>query len=1362
MKFKRYQKIGMSAGVFVFTTIAAASFLLGTTTGLRWISSGAQWAVEGLEIGDVSGSLLHLRLSDVRYEGPGLSLRAENFSYDIAGRDLFSNRIVVSDLRLMGADVKVVTADLPAGGTSAEEPSSSSITELRAPIPLFLQNATVADTLVSIDGTTLSWQDFSLAGRWFERQITLEHLAWTGGRIAVPAERAKDEADSIEETASGHDSAKPVEASSQSVPADGALERSGSDTEKSSVGAYVEAESATVEKPKELVTVATGAQTSDVIVALAKEPFTASSDDSSKDDPITVQNETKPLGETLKALFAKPLLSELPDVVLPVDLDLEELVVADFTGFDAHLESLRLAAKFADGALAISRFNAEGSMANVKAAATLEGNVRMTGPWKTTLGVAIDATIDTTDVTQTAKFTTKLAGAVKESLRLDAELQANLPTPLSVTLTGEASPAVAGFPLSLTLRSPGFEQDTLTVSGVDFSLTGSAVDYRLEGKTHLAVRDVAKGDLSVKGKGTEANASLSSLLLATDRGTVEFAGTLDWYDAIRWETDLKIQGLDTGTLIFPKAPIRLSGDMQTKGFVKGADWSASLTGVDLQGTIQKAPLGLKGSFGMNSDGSFFSPGLKLQLGINTLDLEGEVKVQDDIPRFNVRSNIHAPDFSRAVPGATGNAEGHFHLKGKPSFPILDVDIRASNLSFAQYSLQSLLLKGGIAQDSAMMGDVTLTAQNLSIPGVTLSSVKANLRGKERKHNLTLHWDGEPVSGDMKLTGDFLRDAAQWSGQIASAVFTTPVGDVKLARPLSLRWRNTEQALRIGTHCWTHESAQVCLKKTAELDLSGKRSMPVSIGLEKFDLAFFADKLPRTTALEGRLKGTADLVLPAGFAGIPQGRVAIESEGLSGTIRTPEDDFVLGFDAFTVTSELREKRITLDWLLNVTGNGAVSGRVLVTDPLTSKTLAGNLHMEDLSVAVVNPLLSAGEKAEGVIYGDLRFGGSLTSPTLTGETGIRGARVDSAKLPFEMLPSDLILRFGGRSSILEGKLRTPKGEVTIAGDASWETLDAWRAKVTVKSKNLRLTVPPMVEADLTTYVSFEALPEKYRLEGLLSIPWARVTVKQLPDSAVAVSDDEVRLDRPGSWQSGESTSKASVPLESALFIVLGDDVRVDGMGLKARLTGKLSVAQLQNGLGLNGQITVPFGQFRAYGQDLVVRKGEFLFSGPVSNPLLTIEAIRNPERTADDVVAGIRVTGSAQRPKAVIFSEPALSEQEAFSYLIRGEGLDPSGETDNSAITSALIGLGLSQSSGLLTEMGDAIGLSDFGIDTEGVGDSSQVVLSAYLLPGLKVKYGVGLFDSLATITLRYRLLPRLYLEAVSGVDQAIDLLYQFEF
>ena len=504
---------------------------------------------------------------------------------------------------------------------------------------------------------------------------------------------------------------------------------------------------------------------------------------------------------------------------------------------------------------------------------------------------------------------------------------------------------------------------------------------------------------------------------------------------------------------------------------------------------------------------------------------------------------------------------------------------------------------------------------------------------------------------MKLSGDFLREAATWEGGVSSASFQTPAGDVKLAKRMTLRYQNAAQSLRVGAHCWRHESAEVCLARTADVDLSGKKAFPVRLALERFDLGWLRDKLPRRTLLEGVVKGTADLTVPAGFTGIPQGRVALETVGLKGTIRMPEEDFVLGFDAFTVAGELREKRISLDWLLDIAGNGRISGSASVTEPLGEKKLDGTLRMEDLSVAMVNPLLSAGEKAEGVIFGDLRFGGTLLAPTLTGETGIRDARVDSTKLPFEMLPSYVTLRFGGRDSVFEGLLKTPKGEVNIEGNASWETLEAWRAKVSVKSKTLRLTVPPMAELDLSTYMSFEALPDKYRLEGLLSVPWARITVQELPESAVAVSEDEVRLDRPGSWRKAADSNKKPVPLESALFIVVGDDVRVDAMGLKARLTGKLHVEQMQNTLGLNGQITVPFGQFRAYGQDLIVRKGEFLFSGPISNPLLTIEAVRNPERTADDVVAGVRVTGTVQRPKAVIFSEPALSEQEAFSYLIR---------------------------------------------------------------------------------------------------------------
>lgn len=67
---------------------------------------------------------------------------------------------------------------------------------------------------------------------------------------------------------------------------------------------------------------------------------------------------------------------------------------------------------------------------------------------------------------------------------------------------------------------------------------------------------------------------------------------------------------------------------------------------------------------------------------------------------------------------------------------------------------------------------------------------------------------------------------------------------------------------------------------------------------------------------------------------------------------------------------------------------------------------------------------------------------------------------------------------------------------------------------------------------------------------------------------------------------------------------------------------------------------------------MRKGELLFSGPPDQPLLNIEAIRNPDATEDDVIAGVRVTGSADQPKAEIFSDPAMSQQEALSYRCAG--------------------------------------------------------------------------------------------------------------
>jgi translocation and assembly module TamB len=176
--------------------------------------------------------------------------------------------------------------------------------------------------------------------------------------------------------------------------------------------------------------------------------------------------------------------------------------------------------------------------------------------------------------------------------------------------------------------------------------------------------------------------------------------------------------------------------------------------------------------------------------------------------------------------------------------------------------------------------------------------------------------------------------------------------------------------------------------------------------------------------------------------------------------------------------------------------------------------------------------------------------------------------------------------------------------------------------------------------------------------------------------------------------------------------------------------------------------------------VISEGKILFNGPADQPYLAVTAIRNPDNTQDDVTAGVRVSGPADEPEVTIFSDPSMPQANALSYVLRGQDLDA--ESSGDAMTTALIGLSLARSGKVVGEIGEAFGVQDLQLDTEGSGDDSQVTVSGYILPGLQVKYGMGIFESIGEFTVRYRIAKDLYVEAVSGADNALDVLYQFQF
>lgn len=1058
------------------------------------------------------------------------------------------------------------------------------------------------------------------------------------------------------------------------------------------------------------------------------------------------QPDEKPLGETLKDLFSKPVLPEMADVHLPLNLNIEEFKGEQLrvTGdTDLTVRNMLLKVSSIDGNMKLDALDIDANQGTVNAT----GTAQLTNSWP------VDITLNSTlniDPLKGEKVKLKVGGALREQL----EIGVNLSGPVDMDLRAQTRLAEAGLPLNVEVASrqvywPFTGDKQFQADDIKLKLTGKMTDYTLSMRTAVKGQDIPPATITLDAKGNEQQINLDKLTVAALEGKTELKALVDWQQAISWRGELTLDGINTAKEI-PDWPSTLNGLIKTRGSLYGGSWQMDVPELKLTGNVKQNKVNIKGSLKGNSYMQWVIPGLHLELGRNSADVKGELGIKD----LNLDATIDAPNLDNALPGLGGTAKGLVKVRGTVDAPQLLADINARGLRWQELSVAQVRVEGDIKSTDQIAGNLDVRVERITQPDVNINLVTLNAKGSEKQHELQLRIQGEPVSGQLALAGSFDRKEARWKGTLSNTRFQTPVGPWSLTRAIALDYRNQEQKISIGPHCWTNPNAELCVPQTIDAGAEGR----AVVNLNRFDLAMLKPFMPDATQASGVFSGKADVAWDTTKEGLPQGQVTLSGRNVKVTQRVNDAPLPVAFDTLNLNADLHNNRAQLGWMIRLTNNGQFDGQVQITDPQGRRNIGGNVNIRNFNLAMVNPIFSRGEKAAGMLNANLRLGGDVQSPQMFGQLQLSGLDVDGNFMPFDMQPSQLAMNFNGTRSTLQGVVRTQQGQINLSGDADWSQIDNWRARVAAKGSRVRITVPPMVRLDVSPDVVFEATPSLFTLDGRVDVPWARIVVHELPESAVGVSSDEVMLNND---LQPENPQSASIPINSNLIVHVGNNVRMDAFGLKARLTGDLKVAQDKQGLGLNGQINIPDGRFHAYGQDLIVRKGELLFSGPPDQPLLNIEAIRNPESTENDVIAGVRVTGTADEPKAEIFSDPAMSQQEALSYLLRGQGLE-SDQSDSAAMTSMLVGLGVAQSGQVVGKIGETFGVSNLALDTQGVGDSSQVVVSGYVLPGLQVKYGVGIFDSLATLTLRYRLMPKLYLEAVSGVDQALDLLYQFEF
>ena len=1358
MRWGKRLLIGTASVLVVLA--AVPGILLGTDTGLQIIKGTLEKTVPGLKIESLSGSAFSLKADNLQYTAPGLTFRG-NVSWSLNASKLLSRRVDLNAFELSEATLRIRTQEM---ASSASTPVPKSPTQkldktqtsrFKTPIAVIVKRVAIKNLQADIDGNLVN------VG------LLQTQAVWTQSRIDIDSVLLRDSSFQSAETPP----------SDESIGS--ALKRTFSEVIVPTIPAIeipldlnlkrFELSNFTIkgnpDQTVDSVTFALTAQNG----AVALENIAARAMGAELTGAVTLGLDARhemTLDLNLSALVAREAIPTgvLPTIAEPTTEEIENFYerLKDVRAERLKAAQERRAKRRAQGIEPRKQVDAktltreEKRELRRKAQARLKRRIER---WRDSVRGLLPKPEPQPPVT--INLTLSGQGSLNDTLSLSGRIE-NVPGVQGASFVLTASPTKLGLPLSAEIRADKVEISGAIVNAVDVNLSGKAVDYALNA-TAKALYPVDEkhsitADVVIRGKGSEVASHLTDFSILSNVRRVQNNGQANWEKNVRFAAALNISGLNTKEVL-PQTPLTVDGSFVIWGERQNGRWKAKLQDLTVLGELRGQSLALTGAVESHGNGIVEAPELYFAVGNNTFEFSGKADFAKDVPELDFKTKIDAPDFGLVDPNLLGSVKGTLAVTGTTRLPVINADLTARNIDYFGTTLKRGHLTGRMRSRDVVSGRLTLQLTDFKTQGVDIRKATIELRGNELRHNLTVHTEGTPISVDAKISGIYERMLGNWAGALAELKVKTAYGPVTLEKPMRLAYVPDLNRANVSKACLAHTHARLCLENDLKIDLTNRSDLRILIGLPKFDLAFIKQYFPGRFVADGIIKANADVTLPAGLSELPRGRVTVRAQDISTKYRMDLSDLKVGFNSVHLSFANAKDSIEGNWKIDIKDNGDIEGSLRMSDLFNTRTVDGTLKFVAVDATLVNSFLSPGESAEGQWFGNLRFAGTLEEPLIYGRTGLFNAKLDSTKLPFEMLPSDIKLTFNGNSSTLEGHLKTPQGEVALNGSADWRTIGEGKAIVTTKGSNLRVTLPPDIEFDLTTDVTCEASSDLIKLDGAISIPWAKVSVSKLPASAVDVSDDVVRLDRP---RANKKAAGKPIPIESNLRIHIGDDVRVEAMGLKARLTGNLNVIQDNGTLGLTGQISVPTGSFKAYGQDLLVRRGEFHFVGAVANPLLDLEAIRNPDRTADDVIAGIRVTGSVDSPQVAVFTDPAKSETEALSYLIRGEGLDPSGDSDNTMITSALINLGLSQGSHVFESLGDAVGISGLGFETEGVGDSSQLVVSGYVLPGLKVKYGVGIFDSLATLTLRYRVIPRLYVEAVSGVDQALDLLYSFEF
>lgn len=908
------------------------------------------------------------------------------------------------------------------------------------------------------------------------------------------------------------------------------------------------------------------------------------------------------------------------------------------------------------------------------------------------------------------------------------------------TATGsvDLKPAAPVLALDLAwhdLQSSSSDGAVVVVTSGNARLDGPLADYALTAQGTLQ-RGADTAQLALQGRGTRESLQLDALTLRTPRGQASAQGRVAWEPQIAWDLTATLQDFDPGFLA-PDFPGAVDAQLVSQG---------SVVDGKPQGLVELDPLGGE------LRGRALAGRIEAQM---QLDRSGRADVDLRIgdshivgagtwdKHIDATVRVDPLDLADVLPDLAGELRGRVQLSGLRERPAVDADLDATALAVPGFVAERARLRARVEQFEN--GSLSLEAQNIGLGGQRFGTLSLTGEGSRAQHELALAL-GEGAAGiALELAGGETDNA--WHGTLRTLRIEPRERPTWILRaPAALAYDFETGALQLDRACLAESQQSLCLDADWRERAGSARFMLDELALATLD-PFLAEALGTPVSAYGTLSasGTLQRAADGAIAG------SLEARSARGGLRLEEqsDRELLVYENLRADATLDATHLRGSANASLAQGGSLVARL---DAATAENGAidGSIeaHLRDLtflelfSDQFVDP--------KGALDATLSITGTHAAPTLAGNATLEGFAAEMPALGLDLTEGRIQLRSrGAQAADIRGQVRSGQGVLKVEGfyDAAADAEET--LALTLKGDTVTVAGLPELTAAASPDLTLSLEDDKLRLRGTVEVPLARLELERL-QTATRPSSDVVIVDA----ESG-AVDEPGIALDSDVTVKLGEDVVLNGFGLKGKVSGQLAVRDRAGRATVaRGGVEVT-GEYKAYGQDLKITRGRLAYaSTPVDNPSLDIRA----QREIDDITVGVQVRGTALAPELTLWSNPALDQAEQLSYLVLGRPLRSASQADGAQLSQAAAAIGGNL---LAKRLGTRLGLDEVGVaDNRALGGAALTV-GKYLSPKLYVSYGVALFGTGQVVTFKY-LLSRVWsVQIDSGTENRAALNYRLE-